>query len=170
MTKTNWVRFDWPLVGRHFDAPVAPVYTLRTARNADITAMRDIVREAYYSDPTWTGKTEAIEDKVMKRVKDRISDPAAYFILAEHSGQVVGLNGVALASNTQMNLTTGICVASDHQGRGLGRAILGRSLAWLRDQGLSVATVTTDKRAIAAFVYRHFGARRVDNVAYPEEW
>ena len=164
---TEWVRFDWPLSGRQFGVSLASGYTLRAAGSSDLSAMRSIVRLAYETDPVWSGKNGSIETNVMERVEARIADPTAHFVLAECSGQVVGLNGVAVASDTQMNLITGICVAADHQGRGLGRALLGRSLEWLRDQGLSVATVTTDNRAVAAHVYRHFDAERVDNVGYP---
>ena len=167
-TKTNWVRFDWPLSGRCFENPPVPGYTLRAARTDDVVSMREIVGLAYRSDSVWNENVSTIQERVMERVKNRIADPEAHFVLAVYCGQVIGLNGVAITSYTQMNLITGICVSTEHQGRGIGKALLSCSLTWLRDQGLSVATVTTDKRAIAAYVYSHFNACRVDNVNYPE--
>ncbi len=65
-----------------------------------------------------------------------------------------------------MNLITGVCVAPAHQGRGLGAALLRRSLAWLRDQGLTSAAVTTDASAVAARVYDRFGAIRTDHTTH----
>ncbi len=67
-----------------------------------------------------------------------------------------------------MNLITGICVDPAHQGCGLGSALLGGSLAWLRDNGLTMATVTTAADAIAAKVYARFGAVRTINVEYSD--
>ena len=93
----------------------------------------------------------------------------AHFLLAVSGRKVVGLNGVALASETNMNLITGICVEPAHQGLGLGTALLGRALAWLRDQGLGRATVTTDVDAVAVHVYDRFGATQTRDVTYPGE-
>ena len=164
---TRWVRFDWPLAGKAFEVSVAPGYALRAGGMADIQNIRDVVVSAYGSDPIWAGKTAEIETGIMERVEARITDPSARFVVAEYEDRIVGMNGVALASDTKMNFLTGICVAPDHQGRGLGAALLGHSLSWLRDQGLALATVTTDKAAVAAHVYRRFDARRVDNTEYP---
>jgi len=155
---TEWVRFDWRLKGQVFEFSVADGYGLRRANEIDLDVMRAIVGTAYASDPQWDGKIEDIERRVMSRVCARIADPTAYFLLAIGGDRVVGLNGVALASETNMNLITGICVEPSHQGRGLATALLGGSLAWLRDNGLSEATVTTAANAVAANVYARFGA------------
>jgi hypothetical protein len=42
----------------------------------------------------------------------------------------------------------------------LSRVVLGRCLAWLRDQGVATAQVYTDPQSIAGrYAYRAFGAR-----------
>ncbi|NKB57314.1 MAG: GNAT family N-acetyltransferase [Alphaproteobacteria bacterium] len=164
---TKWVRFDWPLKGRDFEISVADEYRLRAARPDDLEAMQRVVATSYASDAVWAGKTDAIEQGIGARIRERISDPAAHFVLAECGGQVIGLNGVAISSPTKMNFLTGICVDPEHQGRGLGTALLGQALAWLRDQGLASATVTTDADAVAARVYDRFGGERTGNVEYP---
>jgi len=163
---TEWVRFEWPLAGREFDLSVTEGYRLRPAEVADVDAMVALVGAAYESDPAWDGFVAKIQQRVGGRIRDRISDPGAHFVVVECDDGVVGLNGVALESPTNMHLITGICVAPAHQGRGLGAALLGRSLAWLRNQGLSSATVTTDAGAVAARVYDRFGAARTDHAKY----
>ena len=165
---TEWVRFDWPLGDRNFVVPLADGYGLRPADEADLETMRKIVAAAYDSDPQWDGMTGDIERRVMARVTERIADPTAYFLLMVHDDRVVGLNGVALASETNMNLFTGICVDPGHQGRGLAVALLAGTLAWLRDNGLRKATVTTAADAIAAKVYNRFGAIRTTDVPFPD--
>lgn len=166
--QTQWVRFDWPLAGQEFEITVAAGYRLRAARPEDLDAMLAAVAAAYASDPAWTNMTDDIERRVGGRICARLSDPGAYFVLAECADGIVGLNGVAVKSTTGMNLITGICVNPAHQGRGLGVALLGRSLEWLRDQGLVQATVSTDKNAAAARAYDRFGAVRVENVEFPD--
>ena len=111
-------------------------------------------------------RTESIQRRVGKRIAQRLNDPTACFVLAVNQGRVIGLNGAALASPTGQNMITGVCVDPAHQGRGLGAALLARSLEWLRDQGLAQATVTTDAAAAAARVYARFDAIRVENTVY----
>lgn len=164
----KWVRSDWPLHGRAFDVSVAGGYRLRPATGADLDAMRAVVAAAYASDPQWDGMTGEIERRVMARVTDRIADPMAHFLLAVSGRKVVGLNGVALASETNMNLITGICVSPAHQGRGLATALLGGTLTWLRDNGLSEATVTTAADAVAAKIYARFGALPTMDVSFAD--
>jgi N-acetylglutamate synthase-like GNAT family acetyltransferase len=164
----HWVRFDWPLAAARFEVSIAPGYRLREASAGDLQAMLTLVATAYGSDPSWKGVTDEIESRVGGRIRERLLDLAAHFVLALHGEDIVGLNGVALQSPTKMNLITGICVAPAHQGRGLGAALLGRSLEWLRDQDLPVATVTTDADAVAAKVYARFGAIRFDDVDFPD--
>lgn len=167
--KTKWVRFDWPLSGRDFEVSVADGYRLRAALSDDLSAIRRVVVTSYASDAVWAGKTDAIEQGVGGRIRERISDPGAHFVVAEQDGRLVGLNGVALTSPTKMNFLTGICVDPAHQGRGLGAALLGQSLVWLRDQGLESATVTTDAGAVAARIYERFDASRTVGVDYPAD-
>lgn len=163
---TNWVRFDWTLAGRCFEYSLADGYRLRAAQADDLAPMQNVVAAAYASDTIWAGKTDAIEQGVVARIRARISDSTAHFVVATHGGDIVGLNGVSLTSSTQMNLLTGICVDPAHQGRGLGVALLGQALTWLRDQGLESATVTTDAGAVAARIYDRYGATRTPNVTY----
>jgi GNAT superfamily N-acetyltransferase len=85
-------------------------------------------------------------------------------VVCECAGHLVGLNGVALTYETGQNLITGICVDPAHQGHGVGTALLGRGLEWLRDCGLSHATVTTEAQSKAARIYAHFGSVRTDHV------
>ena len=164
----RWVRFDWPLTEREFLSPDVAGYRLRAAVPDDLDAMLGVVRAAYASDPAWRGLVADIGRRVGARIRDSLRDPSAHFVVADHGSHLVGLNGVAVRLSTGQNFITGICVAPEHQGRGLGGALLAASLAWLRDQGLAVATVTTDARSVAARVYQRFGATRIEGVEYPD--
>jgi ribosomal-protein-alanine N-acetyltransferase len=143
-------------------------YQLRPAGRDDVDAMLGVVSAAYASDPVWREFIADIERRVGARIRESLGDPRAHFVVAEDGPRVVGLNGVALDHPSGQNLITGICVMPEHQGRGLGTALLSASLAWLRNQGLGTATVTTDARSIAARVYQRFGATRIEGAPYPK--
>src|SRR5262245_16984606 len=130
--------------------------------------MLEVVRAAYAADPVWQPLVVDIERRVGARIRQSLGNSGAHFVVADDGPHLVGLSGVALDHPTGQNFITGICVAPAHQRRGLGTALLSASLAWLRDQGLSVATVTTDARSIAAGVYQRSGATRTEGVAYPD--
>lgn len=155
---TTWLRYEWPLTDREFKTRLADGYRLRAANDGDLDAMSTVVASAYTSDPSWDGMIDDIKRRVMARVRERIGDPEAHFAIAEFEGKIAGLNGVAVSSPTHMNLITGICVDPKHQGQGLGVALLGYSLAWLRGQGLATASVVTDPNAVAARIYARFDA------------
>ncbi|PWU23385.1 MAG: hypothetical protein C5B48_08690 [Candidatus Rokuibacteriota bacterium] len=163
-----WVRFEWSLAGREFPARDMAGYRLRAAVPGDVDAMLEVVCAAYASDPAWRGLVADIKRRVGTRIRESLRDPGAHFVVAEHGPRVVGLDGVALDHSTGQNFITGICVVPEHQGRGLGGALLAASLAWLRDQGLAIATVTTNAKSVAARVYQRFGATRIEDVEYPD--
>src|SRR5262245_45744634 len=168
MVEPRWVRFDWVLAGREFTAARVPGYELRPAVRGEADHMLGVVRAAYASDPAWRTLVADVERRVTARIRESLGKAGAHFVVARHEAAIVGLNGVALDHPTGQHFITGICVAPEHQRRGLGTALLAASLAWLRDQGLGSATVTTDATSIAAGVYRRFGARRTEGVDYPD--
>ncbi len=166
----HWTRFDWTLEQADLGSRVPDGYAIRGAVSADIDQMMEVIVVAYRSDPVWSGLEADIERRVGGRIR-RLLGPTggidgAHFIVAVHAEKIVGLNGVAVDHESKQNMITGICVDPEHQGRGLGTALLGCSLAWLRDQGVKRATVTTDVRSAAAAVYGRFGAIRTDGASF----
>ncbi len=149
---------------------VPDAYTIRGAVSADTGQIMEVIVAAYRSDPVWSGLEADIERRVGGRIR-RLLGPTggidgAHFIVAVHVKTIVGLNGVAVRHESEQNMITGICVHPEHQGKGLGTVLLGCSLAWLRDQGVKRATVTTDLRSAAAAVYGRFGAIRTDGASF----
>jgi GNAT superfamily N-acetyltransferase len=166
----RWTRFDWMLDQADLRSPIPDGYTIRSAVSADIGQMMEVIVAAYRSDPVWSGLEADIERRVGGRIR-RLLGPTggidgAHFIVAVRAKNIVGLNGVAVRHESEQNMITGICVHPKHQGRGLGTALLGCSLAWLRDQGVKRVTVTTDIRSAAAAVYGRFGAIRKDGASF----
>lgn len=75
--------------------------------------------------------------------------------------------GISQRHWTNQNLLTGICIAEEHQRKGLGTTLLFQSLISLRNAGLEIATVYTEENSVAdKKIYPLFGSVRTSNVEY----
>jgi len=156
-----WFRFSWDLQAGRFDVAPPPGYHVREASVADREALVRLALEAYGSDATWDPILGNIETRLTARIRATLGTPGVAYFVAEMAGDIAALSAASLVRHDGHNLITGTCVARAHQGKGLGRVVLGACLAWLKAQGLAEAQVFTDPRAVAArHVYPAFGARR----------
>jgi GNAT superfamily N-acetyltransferase len=119
--------------------------TFRKARIDDSSAIARLVTQLGY--PTTPLEME-------ERLKPLLSHPEDTTIVAEASGQVVGLVGAylghALEFDSTYGLLTGLVVDERWRGRGLGRTLMDHIERWLREQGASRVTLTSGKHRIAA--------------------
>lgn len=70
------------------------------------------------------------------------ADPAHALFVAYRDGVPVGLcDAIRRAEGDQLQF--GVVMLREHGGRGLGTALLGHALHWLRDGGLTTARITT---------------------------
>jgi len=103
-----------------------------------------------------------------KRINETLGATGCHYVVAEFNGQIVGVSGVSRSHWTDQNLLTGICVAPEHQRRGLGAYLLAASLRCLRDMGLVAAKVYTEAGSLAdQKIYPRFGSQREEGVQYP---
>jgi RimJ/RimL family protein N-acetyltransferase len=155
-----WLRFSWRLRGRAFSYSVAPGYAVRIAQRDEIDSVIACALAAYASDPTWTGILKNIEQRLSARIRATLGAPGVHYAVAVKGDEICGVSAASLERHDGHNLITGTCVSSKHQGKGLGIAVLGDCLTWLRDQGLEEAQVYTDPAAVAAQrVYPRFDAK-----------
>jgi GNAT superfamily N-acetyltransferase len=120
--------------------------TLRLATAADIPALRDIrgaVRENVLSDPGRVTQRD-IEDHLGPRGRTWVH---------EEGGIVLGFAAATLASASIWALF----VHPDHEGRGIGRALLDCAVGWLRAQGVASIGLSTDAGTRAERIYRAAG-------------
>lgn len=163
-----WVRYTWDLQDFNPDIRIPSGYSFRPVTNAEIDVAIDVVLSAYRSDPVWRPLMASIEKRLTERIRTTLGMPDADYLAAEHGVRVVGISGVAKYHDTDQNLLTGVCVLPSHQRRGLGKYLLGLSLARLCEMGLRQARVYTENGSIAdRKVYSMFGSTREDNVEYP---
>lgn len=77
--------------------------------------------------------------------------------VAVNDGEVVGFSMADLVDSSIWALF----LLPEWEGKGLGRALLDRAVAWLFDQGCTTIWLTTDPATRAAGFYERVGWRRV---------
>src|SRR5437660_188364 len=127
-----------------------------------------VVLRAYSSDPAWHSHLPAIATRMHHRICQTLGRPGTVYAILEKGNHVAAVSGVAVAHWTDQNFLTGICVLPEHQRRGLGRFLLGRSLQWLQGQGVLEPQVYTEFESLAdRAIYPLYGSTRVVDVPYP---
>jgi len=63
--------------------------------------------------------------------------------VAEEGGRPVGFITTRVDHETQIGSIPNLAVLPDHQGKGLGRALIGAGLAYLKEQGMTLAKIET---------------------------
>lgn len=134
---------------------------IRPATHADVGACRVVERAAgaAFRD---AGLPEIAEHEPMSAEGMRAACDARRARVAEVEGSLAGyvlaevVDGCAHVEQ--------ISVAPDHQGTGLGRALLAQVGGWAREQGMPAVTLTTFRDVPwNAPLYAHLGYEVVDN-------
>lgn len=163
-----WARFTWSLSDLHVDIPPPPAYRIRSVHRSELNDVIRVVLTAYASDQVWRDLLAGIRKRMTERISATLGAPDSHYIAAEIDGDIVAVSGVARTHWTHQNLLTGICVVPEHQRKGLGRYLLGASLAKLREMGLATAKVYTEAGSLAdRKIYPLFGSTREAGVDYP---
>lgn len=76
-------------------------------------------------------------------VEDALADDGMLVWVADIGGQAVGFVAARLAQDRSMGEVYMVAVDPDHQGRGIGSALMDVATAWIRDAGVPVAVVET---------------------------
>jgi GNAT superfamily N-acetyltransferase len=143
-------------------------YRFRAARADELDDVIRVVLSAYASDPVWAPLLRGITDRMTKRIRATLGAADSPYVVAELDSGIVGVSGTARAHWTDQNLLTGICVAPEHQRKGLGRYLLATSLLGLRELGLATARVYTEAGSLAdRKIYPLFDSTREAGVDYP---
>ena len=163
-----WVLYTWELSGLDTSVPTPVGYRFRAALGVETDAVVRVVMAAYASDPAWRGLLEGIRIRMTERIQSTIGTPNSRYLVAECKGNIVAVSGVSKNHWFGQNFLTGICVAPEHQQRGLGKYLLALSLLGLREMGLETAKVYTEAGSLAdSKIYPLFGSSREEGVEYP---
>lgn len=94
--------------------------------------------------------------------RDCQNQPDGVFVAETESGEVVGYVTTALNPASGIGAIPNLAVDPAHQGRGLGRALLERALAFFRERGMTVAKIETlEQNPIGQRLYPSLGFQEV---------
>jgi putative acetyltransferase len=134
--------------------------TIRSEQPADVDTIRDVVRMAFTGHPVSSGTEPLIIDAL------RADGALELSLVAEVDGAVVAhivFSEAAIGDSPSGWFLVGpLAVRPDHQGRGIGRALIEVSLDTMRTRGARGCVLVGDP----AF-YGRFGFRHCSGVTWP---
>ncbi len=165
--KVVWTRYRWNLSGINVNLQQRSGYIFRSSSATELDSIIQVVLFAYGSDPIWKPHIAGIEKRMRERINATLGTQDSDCVVAEFEGKIVAASLIAKSHWTDQNLLTGICVAPEHQQKGLGTYLLALSLSRLHKMGLSHAQVYTEAGSLAdRKIYMLFGSKRDEGVNY----
>jgi len=136
------------------------IFSIRPEASADAAAIAALTTAAFLNAPH-AAHTEALIVNALRR-----AGALSVSLVAEQGGGLVG--HVATSPVVVADGTTGwhglgpISVSPEHQGKGIGSALMHAALQALHDQGAAGIMLVGDPR-----YYRRFGFRHLPQLVYP---
>jgi ribosomal protein S18 acetylase RimI-like enzyme len=146
-------------------------YTIRPFQARDLTRLQEITADTFgpvsidnnmerllgpFGPGDWKSR------KVSAIAEDCRVQPDGVFVAEHGDGTVVGYVTTRLTPASGVGWIPNLAVDPTHQGHGLGRALLERAIAYLRDNGMAVAKIETlEQNPIGQKLYPALGFREV---------
>ena len=157
--------------GTGYDARVSNGYAIRPFREGDLSRLQEITADTFgpvsidrnmeqrlgpFGRGDWsTRKAAAIAD-------DCAAQPEGVFVAEDPDGRVVGYVTTRLSPVSRIGWIPNLAVDPDHQGHGLGRALLLHALDHFRRSGMQIAKIETlDQNPVGQALYPSLGFKEV---------
>jgi GNAT superfamily N-acetyltransferase len=156
----SWQRFHWNLDDLSGTSlPELPPFVFRLAETDEREVVLKVVSSALMMERAWTGAEAAFGRDFDKRCEAAFDHEPPACIVVQHGSRVIGASVLDLSDDATFHLLTGPCILHEYRSRGLGSALLGRSLERLREEGVRRAIAMARVNSAAArFVYPKFGS------------
>lgn len=167
MKLDNWVRFTWDVTTLpSLDATLPEHYEITTATAEDEKELRRVILSSFSLDPAWNPSINEVIPTVESWLDRAFAGSSTTLLALRHGLRIIGAAVVFTSDDTDNHFSPGPCVLMEYRNRGFGRALLIRSLATLRENGLSrVSAIATENSPATKFLYAKYGS-----VATPYEF
>jgi GNAT superfamily N-acetyltransferase len=126
---------------------------IRAARPDDVPRLRAIARVSHTDTRFFFDQRfgrERAESLYETWIESSVSGFAQAVLIAEHEDEITGYVTCHVASGQRTGSIGLIAVAPGHQGRGVGKALVGAATGWLSAHGVTSISVVTQGRNLAA--------------------
>ena len=158
MKLINWVQFTWDLTALPPTLAELPEhYQISAATPDDEKELRRVVTSSFALDPDWNTTMQEVLQTVEGWLRDTLEESKEGCLVLRHGTRIIGGSVLTLNADAPNHLSPGPCVLMEYRNRGFGTHLLGRSLATLRDHGLSRAVaIAKENSPVTKFLYTKF--------------
>ena len=169
MRLINWVQFTWDLAAVPPSLPALPEhYEISAATPDDDKELRRVVTSSFALDPDWNTTMQEVLQTVDGWLRETLEKSTDGCLVLRHGTRVIGGSVLSLDPDAVNHLAPGPCVLMEYRNRGFGAHLLGRSLATLRDNGLTRAVaVAKENSPVTKFLYTKFNGTASAHRASP---
>ena len=169
MKLINWVQFTWDLAALPEALPALPEhYQISAAMADDEKELRRVVTSSFALDPDWNTTMQEVLQKVETWLGETLEESTNGCLVLRHGTRIIGASVLSLHADAPNHLSPGPCVSMEYRNRGFGTHLLGRSLATLRDRGLSRAVaIAKENSPVTKFLYTKFNGTASAHTAGP---
>lgn len=158
MKLINWVQFTWDLTALPETLAELPEhYQISAAAPDDEKELRRVVTSSFALDPDWNTTMQEVLETVEGWLRDALQESKGACLVLRHGTRIIGASVLSLNEDAPNHLSPGPCVLMEYRNRGFVTHLLARSLAALRDHGLSrAAAIAKENSPVTKFLYTKF--------------
>jgi hypothetical protein len=160
MKSTNWIQFTWDLAALPVAESALPEhYEITRATADDEKELRKVISSSFTLDPTWNSTMKEVTQTIESWLDQARDAETTVHLALRHGARIIGAAVVAVDGAAENHLSPGPCILMEYRNRGFGSCLLDRSLAILREAGLTQArALAKENSPVTKFLYTKFNS------------
>lgn len=160
MKLVHWTRFTWDLARLpEIEMSLDSHYHIRAATRDEEKTVRNVIFSAFSLDMDWADTLKRLSQRFSDQIDEVFAHKDVHCLVVTHGSRIIGASVHDLREDTENHLVSGPAILNEYRSRGLGSALLYRSLLALREAGvLHAFGVTKSNSPATKFIYRKFNS------------
>lgn len=160
MKLVRWLRFTWdPAQLPAHEPTLGAQFKISAAGPEHHQILKHLVTSHFHLDASWNDAPAGFHARIERRLQELFQNDHSKALIITHGPRIICASIFSLEPDASNHLLTGPCLLPEYSNRGLGTAILYRTLCALKEAGLrEVHGVTKSNTPAAKFVYSKFNS------------
>ncbi len=160
MIPSSWLQFTWDLAALPVQATDLPDhYQITPATREDEKELRKVITSSFALDPNWNPAMQEVMQTIDAWLEQAGDAETSVPLALRHGVRIIGAAVVSKDPAAENHLLPGPCILMEYRNRGFGTCMLERSLALLREAGLSQAcAIGKENSLVTKFLYTKFNS------------